>query len=381
MSKNWNLKPIPRTRFEEMVKLSKVLNSIFIASMAAIAMIAINVIQEEVNLATISVAVLFFLILGLYWIYRKGFVRISCVGMLVSITVVVTINLVTNDGIHDNSMIVFPLLIAIAGLVLGKHFIPYLTGLFLVEISVLYWLTKIGWITPFNGAITVILTEYLTVFILLLICGIIIWITVDTLERNLLKIIDSETMLANSYDETIIGWGKALELFDRDTEGHSFRVIELALSVGRELGLEGVELEHIRRGALLHDIGKMGVDEKVLNKPESLTEQERRMIEKHPLNAQKLLKDIPFLERAMDIPVYHHERWDGTGYPFRLAGEEIPLAARIFALVDNWDALRSDRPYRKAWPKEQVIQYIRNQSGKKFDPELVEVFLALIETN
>ena len=379
MSRIWNHKPMPRTRFEEMVNLSKILKSIFVASLVATATISINVIPGGVNPATISVAVLFFLILGLYWVYKQGFVRASGVGLLISTTIVVTINLVTTGGIHDNAMIVFPLLIAIAGLVLGKPFIPYLTGLILAEISVLYWLSRRGLIRPFDGAVTVKLTEYLTAFVLLVTCGVIIWITLDTLERNLEKIIDSEARLANSYDKTIIGWGKALELFDRNTEGHSLRVVELTLTLARKLGVKDPELEHIRRGALLHDIGKMAVDENVLNKPGSLTEQERRMIETHPLNAQKLLKDIPFLERAMDIPVYHHERWDGTGYPFHLAGEEIPLAARIFALVDNWDALCSDRPYHKAWSKDEAVHYIRSQSGKKFDPVLVEPFLALVE--
>ncbi|MFL7814162.1 MAG: HD-GYP domain-containing protein [Anaerolineales bacterium] len=362
-----------------MINLSQVLNTIFVAAMLAIAMIAINVLSGGVNYATLSVAGLFFFTAGLYWVYNKGYIHIAGVGLVISISIVVLINMVASGGINDNSTIVFPLLITIGGLVLGKRFIPYLTGLFLAEIGVLYWLTVIGRITPFGGAITVLLPNFLTLQTLLLICGVVIWITVDTLERNFKRIIDSEIKLRESYDQTIKGWGKALELFDRETEGHSLRVIELTLKMGEKLGLDGDELEHNRRGALLHDIGKMGVDEILLNKPESLTDEERREVEKHPLNAHKLLKDIPFLEKSMDIPVYHHERWDGTGYPFRLAGEEIPLAARIFAIVDNWDALRADRPYRKAWPKDKVLQYLRNQEGKKFDPALVKLFIDMIE--
>jgi putative nucleotidyltransferase with HDIG domain len=212
-----------------------------------------------------------------------------------------------------------------------------------------------------------------------MISGIVIWITVNTLEKNFIRIIDSEMNLRKSYDQTLHGWGKALELFDRETEGHSIRVSELAMDLARLVGVEEEDLEHIRRGALLHDIGKMGIDEDLLNKPESLSSAERLEVEKHPLNAHKLLKDIPFLTQAMEIPVYHHEQWDGSGYPYQLSEAEIPLSARIFAIVDNWDALRSDRPYRKAWPKDKVISYLRSQSGQKFDPDLVEPFISLVE--
>lgn len=379
MSRNPDPEPLRRLRFEEMVNLSKVLNAIFIAALLAIGMIAINVVRENVNYATLSVVGLFFFTAGLYWAFNAGYTRLAGSGMIGSILVVVTVNLVSYGGINDNAMIVFPLLITIAGLVLGKRAIPYFTGCILIEVSVLYWLIVIGRLKPFGGAATIMIHNFLTVMVLLLICGIVIWITMDTLERNFKKIIDSEIKLRDSYDRTITGWGKALELFDRDTEDHSQRVIDLALALARKAGLPDGELEHIKRGALLHDVGKMGVAEAVLNKPESLTAAERREVETHPLNAHKLLKDIPFLEKAMDIPVYHHEFWDGTGYPFKLAGEEIPISARIFAIVDNWDALRSDRPYRKSWPKDKVIQYLRNQKGKKFDPGLIEAFISLVE--
>lgn len=373
------LTPLKRTRFEEMVNLSKVLNTVFIASLLAISTIAVNVLRGGVNYATLSVAGLFFITAGLYWIYSKGFIHFAGAGLIISISVVLTINLVAEGGIHDNAMIVFPLLITITGLVLGKQYIPYLTVIILTEISILYRLIMIGRISPFGGAITVTLASYLTVIVLLLICGVVIWIAVDTLERNFARILDSEMSLRDSFDQAINGWGKTLELFDRDTEGHSIRVMELTIAMASALGIKGEAIEDIRRGALLHDIGKVGIAEDLLYKPESLTREERLEVEKHPLNAHKLLKDIPFLTQAMDIPVYHHERWDGSGYPFQLSGEEIPLSARIFALVDNWDALLSDRPYRSAWPKEQVITYIRNQSGKKFDPALVERFITLVE--
>jgi putative nucleotidyltransferase with HDIG domain len=331
------------------------------------------------GISAFSVFALFLATLFLYWLYKKGYYRYSGSGLLIAISIVVSYNFYIGGGIHDNAIVVFPVLITVGGMILGKRFIPYITGLFLLEVSLIFWLTTRGIITPFGGAITIYFHSYVTVFIILLICGVVIWITMDTLERNFLKIIDSEQELRDSYNQTIDGWGRALELFDRETEGHSQRVMELTIAMANALGIQSDEIEHIRRGALLHDIGKMGIDEDLLNKPESLTKVERLEVEKHPLNAHKLLKDIPFLSQAMDIPLYHHERWDGTGYPFKLSGEEIPLSARIFAIVDNWDALLSDRPYRKAWPRDQVITYIRNESGKKFDPALVERFINLVE--
>ncbi len=372
--------PGGRVCFEEMVNLSKVLNQIFIGALVAVGLISVNSIREWWGTPnTYSVVILFLVTAGLYGIYKTGYSRVAGIGLLIAISIVVTYNLFIAGGINDNVVIVFPVLIIIAGLVLGKKSIPCLTGLFLLEVSGIYWLTVTGRIHPFRGAVTVTVQNFLTVFILLLIYGVVIWIAEDALERNFLKIIDTENRLKSTYDQTIRVWGKALELFDQETEGHSLRVVDLTLALAREIGVDESELEHIHRGILLHDIGKMGIGEAVLNKTESLSSEERIQIEKHPLNAQKMLKDIPFLEKAMAVPVYHHERWDGTGYPFQLAGEEIPLAARIFAIVDNWDALRSDRPYRKAWPKDQVIEYIKNQSGMKFDPDLVDAFLSIVD--
>lgn len=372
-------KPVRKSQFEKMVRLSKVLDTVFITAIVTSGLITFNLVQTGLGNSSLSVLGLFLLTIALYGLHRSGYFRLAGTGLIVTISIVVTYNLVIGGGIHDNAMVVFPLLITTAGLILGKRFIPYLTGLFLLEISLIYWLSATGKVAPFEGQITIYIHNYLTVFMLVLISGSVIWITVFTLERNFIKIIDSENALRNSYDQTLRGWGKALELFDRETEGHSIRVSELALMLADRIGVNKEDQEHIFRGALLHDIGKMGIDEELLNKPESLSPEERMAVEKHPLNAHKLLMDIPFLAQAMEIPVYHHEQWDGKGYPFQLIGEEIPISARIFALVDNWDALLSDRPYRKAWPKEQVIRYIREQSGEKFDPALVEEFIALVE--
>jgi PAS domain S-box-containing protein len=189
----------------------------------------------------------------------------------------------------------------------------------------------------------------------------------------------SHARLTRAYEDTIDGWSRALDLRDEETEGHSQRVTDLTLELARRMDIPEDKLVHIRRGAKLHDIGKMGIPDSILLKPDRLTESEWEIMRRHPTFAANLLYPIEFLSPALDIPFSHHERWDGTGYPQRLKGEEIPLAARIFAIIDVWDALTHDRPYRLAWDKPKALEYIRNQSGKHFDPNVVEQFLALNE--
>ncbi len=181
-----------------------------------------------------------------------------------------------------------------------------------------------------------------------------------------------------AYDTTLEGWSAALDLRDKETEGHSQRVTETTLLLARTLGVEDRELDHMRRGALLHDIGKMGIPDAILLKPGKLTDEEWEIMRRHPTYAYKLLSPIAFLRLALDIPYCHHEKWDGSGYPRKLAGYEIPLSARIFAVVDVWDALRSDRTYRSGWPEDRVLDYILEQSGHHFEPRIVEAFLALM---
>jgi len=187
----------------------------------------------------------------------------------------------------------------------------------------------------------------------------------------------SNMELALAYDTTLEGWSRALDLRDEETEGHTQRVTELTLNLAHTLGISNTELVHVRRGALLHDIGKMGIPDRILLKPGPLTEEEWVTMRKHPVYAYELLSPIPYLRPALDIPYCHHEKWDGSGYPRGLKDEQIPLAARIFAVIDVWDALRSDRPYRAGWPTDRVRDYIREQSCKHFDPAVVEAFLEM----
>lgn len=184
--------------------------------------------------------------------------------------------------------------------------------------------------------------------------------------------------LGMAYNATIDAWSRTLDMRDRATEGHTRRVTDFTIKFAALLGVKDSDLIHIRRGATLHDIGKVAIPDEILFKPGPLDQEEWETMRQHPKYAVDLLSPIKYLEHAVDIPHWHHEKWDGTGYPDRLGGEEIPLPARLFALVDVYDALTSDRPYRKAWPKREATQYIENQSGRHFDPRLVPEFLNLV---
>jgi putative nucleotidyltransferase with HDIG domain len=185
--------------------------------------------------------------------------------------------------------------------------------------------------------------------------------------------------LVQAYDQTLEGWARALDYRDRETEGHSRRVTDGTLMLAKFMGLPEDKTLDIRRGALLHDIGKMAIPDAILLKAGPLEPKEWDIMRKHPDYSYDMLRQIDYLRHALDIPRSHHEKWDGSGYPKGIKGEEIPLAARIFTVVDVWDALRSDRPYRKGWTTERTLQYIRKQSGKAFDPAVVEAFTALLK--
>lgn len=184
--------------------------------------------------------------------------------------------------------------------------------------------------------------------------------------------------LQEAYNKTIEGWVHALDLRDRETEGHTKRVTQMTVRLAQVLGLSDDEIMHIRRGALLHDMGKMGIPDEILQKPGPLTDDEWVVMRKHPGMAYQMLSQIKYLKDAIIIPYYHHERWDGSGYPHKLKGEEIPLHARLFAVVDVWDALSSDRPYRKKMPHREVVDYLKREAGRLFDPKVIEKFIPLI---
>lgn len=193
------------------------------------------------------------------------------------------------------------------------------------------------------------------------------------------KLQKAHKRLLDAYEATIEGWSHAMDLRDRETEGHSRRVAEFTLKLAQAMGMSSEDIVHLRRGALLHDMGKIGIPDSILHKPDKLSAEEWVVMQKHPKLAYDMLNPIEYLCEALEIPYFHHEKWDGTGYPQGLKGEQIPLSARIFAVADVWDALTSDRPYRLAWSNEEALNYIREQSGRHFDPQVVELFFKVIE--
>lgn len=194
-------------------------------------------------------------------------------------------------------------------------------------------------------------------------------------DENLQK---SDQELALAYETTIEGWVRALDLRDRELAGHTLRVTELTLRLAREMGITDEQLVHIRRGALLHDIGKLGIPDAILHKPGALTTEEWQLMKQHPVLGYTLLSPIPFLHPALDIVYCHHENWDGSGYPRGLKGEEIPLSAQLVSVANVWDALVSDQPYRPHWLKDNALTYIEDRAVKQFDPQVVQAFLTVI---
>ncbi len=187
--------------------------------------------------------------------------------------------------------------------------------------------------------------------------------------------------LLDSYDETIRGWIHVMDVRHKETRDHTVRVTRVMLEFARCYGIaDDVELQRIERGAILHDIGKIGIPDQVLTKPGRLNEEEMALIRQHPKIAADILQRVHFLRPSMDIPLYHHEHWNGQGYPYGLSGQRIPVAARLFAIVDTWDALSHDRVYKQAWSEQRVLEYLSEQSGTQFDPEMVEVFQTYYQT-
>ena len=199
----------------------------------------------------------------------------------------------------------------------------------------------------------------------------------ENLKRSNFQLEAANLELQIAYEATLNGWVRALDMRDKETEGHTQRVTILTQKLARCMGVDDDDMVHVTRGALLHDIGKMAIPDGILLKPGPLTDDERKLIQKHPVYAYEMLSPIEFLRSAIDIPYCHHEKWDGTGYPRGLKGEDIPFAARIFPVIDVWDALTSDRPYRKGLPQDVVLEHIQADSGKHFDPRVVNAFMEM----
>jgi len=316
-----------------------------------------------------------FLLFGaacLVGLYLNGAGRYVLGAALFCAAVLAIIDFILFDagGLHDTGAAAFLVFILCTTLLLDRRALWLATALALASVLALYLLQQAGFYHP-----TVLATPRTVVIlsILILIFSLVMASVRNAWDTHL-------RLLAESYDLTLQGWSKALEYRDGETEGHSQRVTRLAVDLARRLGRGEDEIAIIRRGAYLHDIGKMAIPDRVLYKPGPLDAGERAIMEQHPLLAARMLAGIAYLRSALVIPLSHHEYWDGSGYPEGLRGDAIPMAARIFTVVDHWDALRSDRPYRKAWDAPKTIAYLRDNAGKLYDPRVVAEFLEMIGT-
>ncbi|HKI52654.1 MAG TPA: HD-GYP domain-containing protein [Anaerolineales bacterium] len=289
----------------------------------------------------------------------------------ISFYIVISLLLYHGAGLYDTTLLAYPIFMICVAFLFGKRGLLVASVFSILAAWAIYLLQITG---LFQSSYHASLLRTVIVSLLFSIMALVTWVVRSAWETNLY-------LLNESYDLTLQGWARALEYRDGETAGHSRRVTELSVSVGRALSLGREDITNLRLGSYLHDIGKMAIPDRILLKPGPLTDDEWVIMRQHPVRSREFLVEIPFLKGAIPIAYSHHERWDGDGYPEGLKGEEIPLLARIFAVVDNWDALTSDRPYRKAWTDEKVAAYLKENARKMFDPHIVEVFLPIVSPN
>jgi HD-GYP domain-containing protein (c-di-GMP phosphodiesterase class II) len=303
---------------------------------------------------------------------------LASIMVCVSVLITITFSVCDGDGLLDPGIVGYPLFILLGTLLLNKRFTIWLTLASILSLGLVAFL-QVG------GHLHLTIHEnradnFLPISVFLVAGAVVVWVILDRMESNIEKIRASESDLRKSYGLTIQVLSKTLDMRDASTGNHTHRVVELTEQLARAMGMDEPALSFMRYGAFLHDIGKMGVPDEILLKPGPLNDAEWQVMRTHPLKAEEMLKDIPYLQSALDIPRYHHERWDGNGYPYRVKGEKIPLPARVFSVVDVWDALTNVRPYRDAWPDEKALAYIAEEAGKQFDPQVVQVFLKMMKS-
>ncbi len=330
-------------------------------------------IQNLVIYPDVPSAVAFFLLSGISLIaLRLNHLRhFKLAGLLLGASVLAVLDYALFQGganLHDTGIVAYPIFIFTTTFYFGKRGLILSAFLSIVSVAGLYWLEAKQIAAALYPAAP---SRVIGLTALFVVTGLITWVIRVTWEAHLRN-------LQQAYDLTLQGWAKALEYRDGETEGHSQRVTDLCIMLARKLDCSEEETANLRRGALLHDIGKMAIPDRILFKVGPLDDQEWEIMRQHPALGVKMISGIPFLRSTVSVLEHHHEYWDGSGYPEGLKGERIPFVARIFTVVDHWDALNSDRPYRKAWTREGVIDHLKENSGKLYDPRVVKAFLTIV---
>jgi len=338
---------------------SRILNAILAASLLIIfGMLIFNLIDwgrdpEWGTFNVITDIITFFVVLGVWWLNRRG--RTLFASWIFIVVTSILIPLSYSIELYNQAVMILAIPTVLYSLLIQPWVSFFVAALSTLAYTITFIMT--------NQAFPYDYFSVLSLFVLALVSFLVTRILTQTIRE-----------VIQAYDETIQGWSMALELRDPLTKGHSERVVKLTLQLARLLGVKESQLIHLRRGVLLHDLGKMAVPDSILNKAGPLTELEWEVMRRHPIYAYQFLSSIDYLAPALEIPYCHHEKWDGTGYPRGLKGDQIPLSARIFAAVDVWDSLTSERVYRSTWSREQALEYIRDQSGKYFDPRVANTF-------
>ncbi|HET9909498.1 MAG TPA: HD-GYP domain-containing protein [Anaerolineales bacterium] len=314
-------------------------------------------------------------LVGLILNYHQKYILSASIPVIMG-TIALFFNFFDGISLYDPGIVAIPLLIILTSFLFGSRLIYRSAFVNILGVGLLVYFERAGIISPPYLASN---ERFIIISILVVFTAILQKRIIQSWEQAVEVSHESEHRVREAYVLTLEGWAKTLEFHDRETLGHSQRVTSLCQRLAEKLGIvDPQELEYIRWGALLHDIGKLAIPYDILRKQGELSNEEWEIIKSHPALAEELLGNIEYLKPALSIPRAHHENWDGTGYPRKLIGEEIPFHARLFTVVDNWDALTTDRSYRKAWSREKTINYMREQSGKRFDPKIVDVFITHI---
>jgi putative nucleotidyltransferase with HDIG domain len=359
----------PQVPSYEQTQKAKLLHYMLLAAFLGSLVIGItNFINGWTIEATLLLIFASICLVGFYLNRTRSF---KYVGLILcsSLFLLICLMMYRGAGLYDETVLAFPVFIVFTTFMFSRKGLWIATCLSVMAAVATHFMQVYG---LFENKYPASLTRVFIMSSLFVITAMVIWAVHASWEMNLLH-------LRESYDLTLQGWARALEYRDGETAGHTQRVMELSVALARGLGLNAEEIRALQRGAYLHDIGKMAIPDKILLKPGPLNDDEWKIMKQHPVRSREFIAEIPFLKPAIQVAYYHHERWDGSGYPEGLRAEQIPLAARIFTVIDNWDALNSDRPYRKAWPREKVIAYLRENAGSIFDPQVVDTFLGILK--